>query len=84
VTASSLSLSDDQKEYPDYLQQIWELGEYVSGLRDIYHGNDVSLIKQVLSDMGILEDPTCTYEDREVGEGTQLLKELMERHGDYR
>jgi len=83
VTASSLNLSGNQKEYPDYLQQIWELGEYVGSLKDIYHGNDVPLIKQVLSDMGIIEDPICTYKERDVGEGKKLLKELMEHHGDY-
>ncbi|MGD9034193.1 MAG: dihydrodipicolinate synthase family protein, partial [Desulfobacteraceae bacterium] len=57
VTASSLNLSGERKDYPDSLQQIWNQGEYLRSLLEIYQNSSASLIKQVLSDKGILESP---------------------------
>ncbi|MBW1887689.1 MAG: dihydrodipicolinate synthase family protein, partial [Deltaproteobacteria bacterium] len=36
ITTSSLNRSGDQKDYPDYLKQIWEVGGYLSDLKNIY------------------------------------------------
>jgi dihydrodipicolinate synthase/N-acetylneuraminate lyase len=83
VTSSSLNLSGNHKEYPDHLQQIWEMGSYLRELKDLYHGFSVPLVKQILSDMGIIEGPTCTFDAEDMGEKTETIKELMERFGDY-
>jgi dihydrodipicolinate synthase/N-acetylneuraminate lyase len=83
ITASSLNLSGYQKEYPDHLQQIWELGGYLRNLREIYQNNSVPLIKQILSDKGIIEGPTCTFMGEDVGEQAKGLRVLMERYGDF-
>jgi len=83
VTSSSLNLANHHKEYPDHLQQIWEMGAYLRDLRDMYHETPVPLVKQILSDMGIIEAPTCTFDVEDMGEKTKVMKELMEGYGDY-
>jgi hypothetical protein len=76
-------LGGNRKNYPDHLQQIWELGEYIRNIKDVYQGVSVPLVKQILSDMGIIESPTSTFEIEGIGEKTILLKDLMKSRGDY-
>ncbi|MDP6180558.1 MAG: dihydrodipicolinate synthase family protein, partial [Desulfatiglandales bacterium] len=83
ITASSINLGGNRKNYPDHLQQIWELGEYIRNIKDVYQGVSVPLVKQILSDMGIIESPTSTFEIEGIGEKTILLKDLMKSRGDY-
>jgi dihydrodipicolinate synthase/N-acetylneuraminate lyase len=83
ITASSINLGEIEKNYPDQLKQIWETGEYLRSLKDIYQGIAVPLIGQVLSDMGILKGPASTSRVEDIGEKVKLLKDLMGRHGDY-
>lgn len=83
ITASSLSLSGNHKEYPDQLQQIWEMGAYLRDLKDMYHGIAVPLVKQILFNMGIIESPTCTFDVEDMGGKPEAMKDLMERFGDY-
>lgn len=84
ITESSLSLKGDRDGYPDQLQQIWELGTYLQEMKDLYEGFAVPLIKQILSDKGIIDSQTCTDAvGQEMGEKTDQLKALMKQHGDY-
>jgi dihydrodipicolinate synthase/N-acetylneuraminate lyase len=83
VTASSLNLSGERKDYPDHLQQIWNQGEYLRGLLQIYQNSSAHLIKQVLSDKGIIGSPTSTLPEENMEEKARHLKALMERYGDY-
>ena len=83
ITASSLNLTGSRKEYPDHLKQLWEAGEYLRKLRDLYHEISVPLIKQVLSDMVIIECPICTFKPEDMEGRAGSLKELMELYGDY-
>jgi hypothetical protein len=83
ITTSSLNWSGEQKDYPDYLKQIWEVGGYLSNLKNIYDHFSVPLIKFILSDMGIIEKPGTVFGDEDMGEKAKRIKELMEEHGDY-
>jgi dihydrodipicolinate synthase/N-acetylneuraminate lyase len=84
ITEFSLEQKGDGNGYPDQLQQIWELGAYLQELKDLYEGSAVPLIKQTLSNMGIIDSPTCTFEIKEdMDEKIDRLKELMEEYGDY-
>jgi dihydrodipicolinate synthase/N-acetylneuraminate lyase len=84
ITASSLGLDGNGNEYPDRLQQIWEWGSYLQALKDLYKGAAVPLVKQVLSDMGIIDSPACSHKTEEdIGEKVGRLKTLMKQHGDY-
>ena len=83
VTASSLDLSGERKDYPDQLQQIWNQGEYLRGLLHIYQNSSAHLIKQVLSDKAIIESPTSTLSEENTEDKARHLEALMERYGDY-
>jgi dihydrodipicolinate synthase/N-acetylneuraminate lyase len=83
VTAYSLNLGGERKDYPDSLQQIWNQGEYLRNLLEIYQDSSAHLIKQVLSDKGILESPTSTVMEENTEEKAKRLAALMERYGDY-
>lgn len=83
VTQSSIMTTGDRKNYPDYLQQLWEVGIYLRNLKDIYGTMPVVIIKEVLSDMGIIETPTCTEGSQDVEESKRRIKELMTHYGDY-
>ena len=83
VTASSLNLGGERKDYPDYRQQIWNQGEYLQSLLEIYQNSSAHLIKQVLSDKGILESPTSTIMEENTEEKAERLEALMEPYGDY-
>ncbi len=83
VTAFSLNLHGERKDYPDQLQQIWELGEYLRSLMEIYQNASAALIKQVLWNKGIIDDPTSTITEEHTKEQAQQLEALMERYGDY-
>jgi hypothetical protein len=83
VTASSLNISGQRKDYPDLLQQIWELGQYLQSLLEIYQNSSAPLIKQVLWDKGIIESPTSTVTEEDTEERAKRLEALMERFGDY-
>jgi dihydrodipicolinate synthase/N-acetylneuraminate lyase len=83
ITESSLGLSDGRENYPDRLQQVWTTGRYLRTLVDLYSSQTVQVIKQVLSEAGILESPTCTVQAEEVGEEVRSVIEEMKKFGDY-
>jgi len=83
IIQSSLDLSAHKKDYPDHLQQIWELGDYLRDMRDIYLQAPAPILKEILSDMGIIETPVCTFQVENIEESKSRLKELMMRFGDY-
>ena len=83
IIQSSLDLSAHKKAYPDHLQQIWELGAYLRDMRDLYLQAPAPILKEILSDMGIIETPVCTFQVEDTKESKSRLKELMTRFGDY-
>ena len=83
VTASSLNLGGERTDYPDYLQQIWDQGEYLRSLLQIYQNSSAHLIKQILSDKGIIESPMSTVMHENTEESANRLKSLMQRYGDW-
>ena len=83
ITVSSLNQGADQKAYPDYLHQIWETGSYLRNVRESYHADPIHLIKQVLSDMGTIEEPANTSKADSPPHDLRRLKEIMAGHGDY-
>jgi dihydrodipicolinate synthase/N-acetylneuraminate lyase len=82
ITGASLGQSDTREDYPDRLQQIWKTGQYLRTLLDLYRSQPVQIIKQVLSDAGIIESPKCTEQAEDVGEKVRPVIEEMRRYGD--
>ena len=83
ITEASLGLSDNREDYPDRLQQIWKTGRYLQSLLDLYGSQAVQVIKQVLSEAGIIESPACFVKTGEVGEKVKSIIEEMKNYGDY-
>jgi len=83
ITEASLGLSDNREDYPDRLQQIWKTGQHLQTLLDLYSSQAVQIIKQVLSESGIIESSTCFLEAGEVGEKVTSMIEEMKNYGDY-
>jgi dihydrodipicolinate synthase/N-acetylneuraminate lyase len=83
ATSASLNLDGLHQSYPDHLQQIWELGWYLQELREIYYEFPVPLMKQVLSDKGVIEETTSLVEEKKNDEKVEKLKTLMAQQGDY-
>ena len=84
MTAFSVGRKAEGERYPDQLQQIWELGAYLQELMELYEGLAVPLIKQILTEMKIIESPASTFEtDERMGEKIGRLKDLMKEFSDY-
>ncbi len=82
IAQSSLKLTGDKKDYPDSLRQVWKSGGFLRSLRDIYHQMPVSIVKGVLSEMGIIETPACAFPGETPEEPKINAKELMARFED--
>jgi dihydrodipicolinate synthase/N-acetylneuraminate lyase len=83
ITEASLGLDDGREDYPDHLQQIFKAGQYLRTLLDLYSSQPVQVIKEVLSEAGILESPRCTVQAEDAGEKVRALIEEMKNFGDY-
>ncbi len=83
VTASSIARHDGSTPYPDHLHQIWETGDYLKNLMGIYQSMTVPLVKKALFDMGVIEDPACTFQVEGVGDASNMLRALMSSFGDW-
>jgi dihydrodipicolinate synthase/N-acetylneuraminate lyase len=82
ITESSLRITADQDNYPDYLHRVWELGQYLRDLKAIYQSMPVAIVKGILSDKGIIETPIYTFPFVDVEKSKLLVKELMNRYAD--
>lgn len=84
ITQSSLHLSSNGKEYPDRLQQIWESGDSLRSMREIYLKASVAIIKDILAEMGIIKTPVSITPAEDIEESRTRLMELITRLGDCR
>jgi dihydrodipicolinate synthase/N-acetylneuraminate lyase len=83
ITASSLNLDSRDGDYPDYLKQIWDTGRYLNNLKGIYHKYGTPLIKNLLSEMGLMEKVFSIEMQEDIKEEIKAIKELMKQHGDF-
>jgi dihydrodipicolinate synthase/N-acetylneuraminate lyase len=78
ITAASLTMGSDRKEYPSSLKQIWEMGMFLNNLRDLYNKDAVPIIKRFLSDAGIIENPTSYIQSKDLDKKSVKLKNLID------
>ncbi|MFH1480337.1 MAG: dihydrodipicolinate synthase family protein [Pseudomonadota bacterium] len=83
ITSFSINLSSDLRSYPDYLRQIWDLGQYLRKLRNIYSKEAAPLVKHMLWEMEFIGDPACTFQVNGMKEKVSLLRGLMNDRKDY-
>ena len=55
ITESSLHLNEAAADYPDTMKQLWDTGQLLHQLRDLYSSNPPAAIKWALAQTGILE-----------------------------
>ena len=53
ITRIALS-QNNEDSYPDQLQQMWDRWDYLTELKNLYADKSASVLKRVLSDMGII------------------------------
>ena len=82
ITESSLRITADQDNYPEYPHRVWELGQYLRDLKAIYQSMPVAIVKGILADKGIIETPIYTFPFVDIKESKLLVKELMTRYAD--
>jgi dihydrodipicolinate synthase/N-acetylneuraminate lyase len=82
TTESSLRITADRDNYPNYLYNVWELGQYLRNLKAIYQSIPPAIVKGILSDKGIIETPICTFPSVDVEESKRRIKKLMARYAD--
>ncbi len=58
ITRSSLQQMDQQYQYPDHLQQIWEIGDCLRTISHACKKFPVEVIKTILGKQGIIANPT--------------------------
>ena len=83
ITTASLRINGHQADYPDYLKQIWEIGGYLSHLKEIYQTHGAIIIKMILADKGIIEDSTCIEGEGGFNDRLGELKKLVRQYHDY-
>jgi len=81
IVQSSIQASTNGADYPDRLHQIWETGDILHQMRDIYAAAPAAMIKDVLAEMGIIESPWATSFLKDSAASRQKLMELMARIG---
>ncbi|MBN1850727.1 MAG: dihydrodipicolinate synthase family protein [Deltaproteobacteria bacterium] len=83
ITGASLRMNGRQSDYPDYLKQIWEIGGYLSRLREIYQTHGAVVIKMILAEKGIIDHTTCMEEEGGLDVRPDELKELVQQYKNY-
>ncbi|MCG6881423.1 MAG: dihydrodipicolinate synthase family protein [Deltaproteobacteria bacterium] len=83
ITQSSIGLHAHRENYPDRLQQIWELGDYLKNMVSLYGEAPAKMIKTILSDMGVIETPQMLTSEAVEQEPVRSLKKIMRDFGNY-
>ena len=83
ITQSSLQLHAHRENYPDRLQQIWESGDYLSNMVALYDQAPMPIIKEILSDMNIIDPQEIPQPGTFEQDAVTTLKGLMSDFGDY-
>jgi dihydrodipicolinate synthase/N-acetylneuraminate lyase len=80
ITRSSLGMVRADTKKPDYVQQMWHMGQLLKDLIGTYEKNPVWFIKKALFDMKIIGSPDCTEITTPHREEESRLAEFLSRH----
>ena len=80
VTMTSLGLSKEKRDQPDYFEKILEMRAVLKDLIAIYRQNPVYVIKKALVDLNILRTLTCISPIESVEESDNNLREFLFRN----
>ena len=78
ITEYSLYLSETAGDYPDTMKQLWDTGQFLHQLRELYSTNVPVLIKSVLQEMAILDrGAEFQHDDQDLAAKKKRLLELL-------
>lgn len=80
VTRASLGLLQEDERRQYHLNKMWETGALLKDLIKIYNQNPVWIIKNTLSDLDVIDNPTCTGTVGPVGKEKNPLTEFLLEH----
>jgi dihydrodipicolinate synthase/N-acetylneuraminate lyase len=80
ITRASLGMLDETERRPDHVHEIWEKGQLLRDLMEIYRPNPVWRIKNALSDANIITSPACTSLVQPDEEASNQLTEFISRY----
>ena len=81
ITRASLGMLDETERRPDYVHEIWEKGQLLRELMELYRPNPIWRIKKALSDANIIKSPACTSLVQPDEEAENRLTEFISRYG---
>jgi dihydrodipicolinate synthase/N-acetylneuraminate lyase len=84
IAASALKLDRNQSYQADDHRQVWELGQYLRDLLEIYQRAPIILMKAVLLDLGVLNTDRSTVPFQETGDSGKRILDLLHHYGDDR
>ena len=71
---------EEGERKPGYVSQIWEMGQFLKDLMDMYRRNPVWTVKKALSDLKIIKSPACTAVTEPFQEKESRLAEFIAKH----
>ncbi|MBW2341587.1 MAG: dihydrodipicolinate synthase family protein [Deltaproteobacteria bacterium] len=80
VTRASLGVLEEGERKPGYLSQIWEMGQFLKDLMDMYRRNPVWTVKKALSDLKTIKSPACAAMTKAFEEEQSPLAEFIAKH----
>ena len=80
ITRASLGTLKENGEKEDYLNRIWEIGQLLKDLMQIYNTNPVWIIKKALVDLNIIGSHACTTVTAPFHEKDSLLAQFISKH----
>ncbi len=83
ITESSIGLHAHREDYPDRLQQIWELGDYLKTMASLYARTPRAIIKRVLWEMGVIETSETLAPGAVAETSLESLKNIMRDFKDF-
>jgi len=80
VTRASLGMLKEDREKPDYLNQIWAIAKLLRDLMQIYSRNPVWIIKHALFDLKIIGSHACTSVTEHLHGKDSTLADFITKH----
>lgn len=80
VTRASLGMLEEGERKPGYVNQIWEMGQFLKDLMGMYRRSPVWTVKKALSDLKVIKSPACTAVTEPFQEEGSPLAEFIAKH----
>jgi len=77
ITRSSLQQTDQKYNYPDHLQQIWEIGNCLRTISNACKQFPVDVVKKILVEKGIIKPSAAILKNKVVEQSCIQIRECL-------